>query len=187
MMRQPEARRFLERRLKSFTQKSHPVETATESIVSTRQKPPLPLPGEKEYGEFLETLELRHISKHEVFSAHRRCRNGVRNTLPPRELWRQIRPTLILADGLRNRLGVPLTHIASAYRCPDYNSQCPGAAKFSQHIQNRALDIVFACPSAEAFSEAIRMRAEGLFRGGLGLYSSFIHIDTRGSNATWGV
>jgi len=35
-------------------------------------------------------------------------------------------------------------------------------------------------------AEAKKMREEGLFRGGLGLYKTFIHLDTRGRNATWG-
>ena len=26
---------------------------------------------------------------------------------------------------------------------------------------------------------------EGLFKGGVGLYASFVHLDTRGTNADW--
>ena len=147
---------------------------------------PKPLPGQKSYGEFIASLELEYISPSEIFAAHRRSRNGVRNALPPKRMWSRLAPTLLIADELRHRLGVPLTYIASAYRSPEYNRQCPGAAKYSQHTQNRALDLVFSCPSKDAFAEARKMRNEGKFSGGLGFYPGFIHIDTRGRNATWG-
>lgn len=146
---------------------------------------PLILPHEKDYAEFLAGLDLRHIAPYEILSAHRRERNGVCNVLPPRELWTGIIPTLEMADELRVRLGVPLRRINSAYRCPRYNSQCSGAAKGSYHTRNCALDLVYDCGPEAAMREAKKMRAEGRFRGGLGLYSSFIHLDTRGRNATW--
>lgn len=191
ILRQPEAMRFFDDSLEAFSRKSRETVQDLERIAQPRMEArnitPAPLSGEDGYGTFLEALELKHISKQEVFSAHRRCRNGVHNSLPPESMWCRIAPTLKLADELRSRLGVKLTYIASAYRCPDYNSQCPGAAKYSQHMQNRALDLVFDCPPGDAFAEARKMRAEGKFQGGLGLYPSFIHLDTRGHNATWGI
>ncbi|WP_411827712.1 YcbK family protein [Luteolibacter sp. AS25] len=150
---------------------------------SSRSHPPLP--NQLEYETYLKELELRYITPAEIFAAHRRSRNGVSNTLPPRDFWPHIAPTLAIADELRHRLGVPLTYITSAYRSPLYNKQCPGAAKFSQHTQNRALDLVFSCSPKIAFEESLKMRKERLFKGGVGLYSSFIHIDTRGHDATW--
>ena len=150
-----------------------------------RNKPPLILPAERSYAEFLAGLGLRYIAPHEVLSAHRRERNGVRNQLPPRELWNRMVPTLRVADELRHRLGRKLTHITSAYRCPAYNRQCPGAASRSFHTKNQALDLKFDCSPSAAFAEAKKMREEKLFRGGLGVYSSFVHVDTRGYDATW--
>jgi len=94
-------------------------------------------------------------------------------------------PTLHIADELRHRLGVKMRYITSAYRSPAYNAACSGSATRSQHIQNRALDLVYDCSPHSAMTEALKMRDEGLFKGGIGLYSSFIHIDTRGRNATW--
>jgi len=35
------------------------------------------------------------------------------------------------------------------------------------------------------FTTARKMRTEGLFKGGVGSYSSFTHVDTRGQNADW--
>ena len=96
-------------------------------------------------------------------------------------------PTTRFADKLRERLGVPLKFVVSAYRSPQYNAKCPGASSRSQHLYNRALDLVYDCPSEDAFAMAKTLREEGFFKGGLGLYESFIHLDTRGRNATWGV
>jgi len=152
------------------------------------QSPPKPtiLPHEKDYATFLKKLDLRYISPHEILSAHRRERNGVANSLPPREYWNGMVPTLKVADELRHRLGVILRYITSAYRSPEYNAQCPGASPRSYHTKNIALDLVYDCPASVAMTEARKMRDEGLFKGGLGLYKTFIHIDTRGRNANWG-
>ncbi len=144
-----------------------------------------PLPGESDYRSFLATLDLRYISPNEIISPHIRERRGVSNELPPRELWTRMSATLKVADELRHRLGVKMRYITSAYRCPAYNAILAGAASRSQHMENRALDIVYDCSPRTAMIEARKMRDEGLFQGGLGLYSSFIHIDTRGRNATW--
>jgi len=147
---------------------------------------PLILPHEEHYAEFLENLNLRYLAPHEIISPHRRERNGIANVLPPRKYWRRMVPTLKMADELRHRLGVKLLYITSAYRSPEYNAECPGASPGSYHTRNLALDLVYDCPSEMVMDEARKMRAEGLFRGGLGLYKTFIHLDTRGRNANWG-
>ncbi len=144
-----------------------------------------PLPGETDYRAFLASLDLRYISANEVISPHIHERRGVCNKLPPRQLWTRMATTLKVADELRHRLGVKMRYITSAYRCPAYNSILSGSASRSQHMQNRALDIVYDCSPRSAMTEALKMRDEGFFEGGLGLYSSFVHIDTRGRNATW--
>jgi hypothetical protein len=147
---------------------------------------PVILPHEEDYAGFLETLNLRYLAPHEIISPHRRERNGIANVLPPRKYWKRLVPTLQIADELRHRLGVKLLYITSAYRSPDYNAQFPGASPRSYHTKNLALDLVYDCPPGMVMDEARKMRAEGLFRGGLGLYKTFIHLDTRGRNANWG-
>jgi N-acetylmuramoyl-L-alanine amidase len=52
----------------------------------------------------------------------------------------------------------------------------------------RALDIAFDGVSPQrVYDRLMEWRKAGRFTGGLGLYpsSGFVHIDTRGNNATW--
>jgi len=141
---------------------------------------------EKAYAAFLEGFGFRYISAREIILPHYRSRNGVDNVLPPQRMWDRLPPTLFVADEIRARLGVKLVRISSAYRSPEYNAQCAGAASRSYHMQNMALDLVYDCDPREVYEAAEQLRQEGFFRGGVGLYNSFVHIDTRGRNATWG-
>jgi hypothetical protein len=149
------------------------------------ESPPQPLSHEEEYARFIASLDLRFLTASEIIDPHRGIYGGVANQLPPRSLWNRIAPTLKVADEIRQRLDVPLLRITSAYRRPEYNRQIPGAASRSFHVRNQALDLVFACPAQDAAQVARTLRNERFFRGGLGIYPSFIHIDTRGYNANW--
>ena len=137
------------------------------------------------YRDFLYGLSLRHFHPLELTSQGERKRGNVQNSLPPEGKWRAIVPTLWIADMARERLGFSLK-ITSAYRSPDYNKAVGGAIR-SQHLANTALDLI---PSKgrvkELYDQLIAMRQGGAFRGGVGIYSSFVHVDTRGKNATWG-
>lgn len=146
--------------------------------------PEAPEPPQPEYALFLARFRFRHIQPVEIIRPHLRTRNGVVNTLPPRELWRNMPASLFVADEIRQRLGRPLNFITSAYRNPAYNRQCGGASR-SWHTQNCALDLVYEGGSRAAYQIALELREEGFFQGGIGLYDSFIHIDTRGKNASW--
>ncbi|YCM46001.1 D-Ala-D-Ala carboxypeptidase family metallohydrolase [Verrucomicrobiaceae bacterium 227] len=142
-------------------------------------------PHEEQYAHFIHSLGLNHIAPFELLRVHRNCHRGVHNCLPPEQLWQQMGETLKIADELRTRLDRKMLLITSAYRSPEYNRVIPGSASRSYHTKNCALDLVYDCPPAHALKEAKAMRREGRFKGGLGLYSSFIHLDTRGSNAIW--
>ncbi len=156
------------------------------AVPPTPDPPPLrPLQDEDAYAEFLASLELRHLSPHEIIDPHRGVVEGVPNALPPKEIWEKLAPTLKVADEIRERLALPLCRITSAYRCPKYNAVIPGAVRRSYHTRNQALDLVYYCSSRKAYQMALKLRNEGFFRGGVGLYSTFIHIDTRGYAATW--
>lgn len=136
------------------------------------------------YQEFLAQFQLRHILTNEIIAPHYSTTAGVANTLPPPELWSAMPATLFVADEIRERLGRPLKLITSAYRNPRYNQVCGGASQ-SWHTKNCALDLVFEGGPREPHAIAQELRDSGFFQGGIGLYNSFIHIDSRGENVSW--
>ena len=136
------------------------------------------------YHGYLASLRLRRITPEAVIEAHQKCRGKVSNCLPPKSLWANIKPVLRVADEMAKRLGAPPVRINSAYRSLAYNTRI-GGAKSSQHLRNCALDLKFACGSSKASLVARQLREEGFFSGGIGIYSGFVHIDTRGTNETW--
>ena len=135
----------------------------------------------------------RHIAKHrmekvtvqQVIKAHARQKGTVWNNIPPKSMWDSMMPTLQAADKLAVALGCDLKEICSAYRSPAYNARCPGAKPRSYHQQNVALDLMFNTSQSRVSRVARELRNNGLFKGGVGRYSIFTHIDTRGYNADW--
>lgn len=106
------------------------------------------------------------------------------NNIPPNELWDNFWPTIVLADELRSRVGKSIK-VTSGYRSPAYNRSV-GGARNSQHVQFRALDLSAPKITLKAMhKELLAMRNEG-HKIAVGRYPSFIHIDTRGSNVSWG-
>ncbi|MCX7109013.1 MAG: D-Ala-D-Ala carboxypeptidase family metallohydrolase [Proteobacteria bacterium] len=92
-----------------------------------------------DFSSFIRSLRLRHFTAAELLVGTERVRNGVSNSFPPRELWHNIAPTVIVLDELRQRLGGAV-NLNSGYRNPLYNAQLDGAAGRSQHMDFRALD-----------------------------------------------
>lgn len=82
---------------------------------------------------------------------------------------------------LRDTLGVPLI-INSAYRCSERNKQVGGAEK-SQHLYGTAVDI--SMKTINISIEEVAKLAEDIGFDGIGLYNTFIHLDTRGTPARW--
>ena len=150
--------------------------------------PDLGLPADMEFDErdlsdlcdYLASLGLRYFRPHE-FLIH--C-DAAKNTLPPRELWGNIALTAKIIDEARYRLGQPV-RITSCYRSPEYNAQVGGARK-SQHKLFRAVDLVTPAGAQSLYDALLKMRRDHLYSGGLGFYvNRFVHVDTRGYNATW--
>jgi hypothetical protein len=137
------------------------------------------------YAEYLERVRLRNLSVRQMIAPHAKSHGSILNTLPPRFMWRNIRSTLKVVDSLAQRLDLPVQEVVSAYRTRAYNARCPGAKSNSYHLCNNAMDIVFKCPPGKVAAMARAMRATGLFKGGVGRYRGFTHIDTRGANADW--
>lgn len=136
----------------------------------------------------LNAAGVKYFTEKEMFfkgASH--ASNGL-NTDPPKSLWANGVKVAKVADELRHRCGFQM-RVLSAYRSPAYNSRI-GGAKYSRHKQFDAMDIKPASGAwkdLQTMKRVIReMRNEGKFRGGIGGYSSFLHIDVRGSNATWG-
>lgn len=87
---------------------------------------------------------------------------------------------------VRISLGIPLK-INSACRCDEHNDSVGGSVN-SQHLKGRAADIAaVGIPTEElAMYVAAVFEAEGI-KGGIGLYDSFVHVDTRTNGpARWG-
>ncbi|MEM9080153.1 MAG: D-Ala-D-Ala carboxypeptidase family metallohydrolase [Verrucomicrobiota bacterium] len=137
------------------------------------------------YARYIASLRLKHLSVQDVIRAHARRKGSVWNEIPPRAMWKSMRPTLEAADQVADVLGVGLKEVTSAYRSPAYNARCPGAKPRSYHKQNLALDLMFHASPSRVARVAKELRNNGLFSGGVGRYSSFTHIDTRGFNADW--
>lgn len=83
------------------------------------------------------------------------------------------------AQVIRNYFNKPVT-INSGYRCQKHNKSV-GGAKNSRHTQGMAADVVVkgVKPIKVAqFAETIGIR-------GIGLYDTFVHIDSRESKFYW--
>ena len=139
----------------------------------------------KAYAEFLTSLRLQRLTPRQVIGAHAKQRGSLWNSLPPRTMWRQMAPTLRVIDRVSMQLGHPVKDIVSAYRAPAYNARCPGAKSGSDHQANVAVDVQFDVAPSLVAQTARNLRSSGVFRGGVGRYPTFTHIDTRGQNADW--
>jgi len=137
------------------------------------------------YTQYLNSLKLKNISAQDVIAAHAKERGGVWNSLPPRQWWTRMGYTLRVADRVSSAMNVPVKEIVSAYRCPKYNARCAGAKTGSYHQANVAIDVQFETSARNVTHAARSLRDRGLFKGGVGSYRSFTHIDTRGTNVNW--
>ena len=169
------------------------------------------------FEEFIENLQLRYFKPHELLVSTEKPGN----TKPPREMWGNIVPTLLILDKLRAHLETPI-YLCSVYRAPDYNKKV-GGVPCSQHQAFSAVDFRAKGVSPEEIckvlkewrgqwfkshvpieAERTRVRVpsgdvpytplneredngqyEFQFKGGIGCYSTYVHVDTRGTNPCW--
>ncbi len=138
-----------------------------------------------QYARFIQKLNLRNITPRMVLHPHFKTRGSVVNSLPPKSYWKSMAPTLKVIDLMTTRIGSPLRDFTSAYRSPRYNRAVRGASN-SCHMKNQACDIQYHGASTSFVNRIAQdLRSKGYFKGGIGKYSSFVHIDTRGTNASW--
>jgi uncharacterized protein YcbK (DUF882 family) len=82
---------------------------------------------------------------------------------------------------IRKHFGKSVT-ITSAYRTPTKNKTC-GGSPYSQHLYGRAADVKISGVSPKkvaAYAETLLKN-----KGGIGIYSTFTHIDVRATKARW--
>lgn len=82
---------------------------------------------------------------------------------------------------IRSHFGKAVT-ITSAYRTPSHNAKA-GGALYSQHLYGKAADIKVSGVAPKKVAQY----AETLLKnyGGIGIYSTFTHIDVRDSCSRW--
>ncbi len=83
---------------------------------------------------------------------------------------------------IRSEANSPLI-ILSGYRCPAHNSKVGGAAQ-SQHMEGKAADARF--PQLNNY-KLVELARKHFPDGGVGVYGNFVHVDTRGYTARWGI
>lgn len=147
---------------------------------------------EKQLERFIDSLNLRYFKGAEFTWLWSRTRKGVVNSCPPESLWDNCVKPLVVLDEVRHIAGTPIK-VTSAYRSPAYN-KAVGGESMSYHMAFMALDSIskkdprwIAGIAKELRGRRFKLPTGGsfVFRGGIGIYPSFVHIDTRGKDANW--
>ena len=87
--------------------------------------------------------------------------------------------TLAILEDVRMKWGKPVT-VHSGYRCEQHNRRVRGATA-SQHLEGTAADFSVRGVSLQEVYDYLDPKVDG----GLALYSSFIHVDTRMKRKRW--
>lgn len=135
---------------------------------------------EESFIRWFDGLGCRHFTGKELAPYFKRNKN----TFPPASLRKNFVETIRVLDDLRGALGKPIT-ITSSYRSPAYNAGVGGKSR-SLHLKFNAIDFqVKGVSPKKVHAVLVAMRSAGRFKGGVGLYSTFVHVDTRGYSASW--
>ena len=138
-----------------------------------------------DYLRYLNSLKMQKVCPQQVIEAHAKEKGGVWNSLPPKAWWNRMGYVLRVVDRIAREMNVNQVEIVSAYRAPAYNARCPGARAGSWHQANVAADVKFPVRASQVTATARQLRDLGLFKGGVGGYWNFTHIDARGQNINW--
>ena len=138
------------------------------------------------YANYVKGLRLRNVTPRMILAPHFKTRGNIVNSLPPKNLWKKMGPTLKVIDRMSKELSLPVKAIYSAYRSPRYNAAVRGHPR-SFHQFNQAVDVVFHGAGSRHVSSVARFLRDRkrTFEGGVGTYGGFVHIDTRGFNSDW--
>ena len=138
-----------------------------------------------DYFRYLDSLRLKRVCPAQVLASHAKEKGSVWNSLPPKPWWKRMGYVLRVVDRIALEMNVHEVEVISAYRSPAYNSRCAGARTGSWHQANVAVDVKFPVRASQVTRTARELRDLGLFRGGVGGYWNFTHIDARGTNVNW--
>ena len=86
---------------------------------------------------------------------------------------------VIFLQKIRNHFNKPIV-INSGYRCAVHNNRV-GGARYSKHIQGKAADIAVKGVKPKEVAKY----CESIGIKGIGLYETFVHIDTRSKKSFW--
>lgn len=137
------------------------------------------------YLRYLNGLKLQRICPSQVVEAHAKQKGSVWNSIPPKAWWNRMGYVLKVVDRIAREMNVNEVEVISAYRAPAYNAHCAGARSGSWHQANVAADVKFPVAAPKVTKMARELRDLGLFKGGVGGYWNFTHIDARGQNINW--
>lgn len=162
-----------------------------------------------ELEQFIDSLNLRYFRGRELTPLWGRVRTAARdrhglvkagetvtNGVPPRALWGNIVEPLVIWDEVRHQ-SQNAVYLTSTYRSPRYNAAVGGkqgslhtrfaaidAHAVGQRVSPRTLAAIARSLRGRRFSNP-HTGATFMFHGGIGLYSSFVHIDARPERADW--
>lgn len=109
--------------------------------------------------------------------------DGIVLLAPAASLWPNIIPTVRIAQEARDYFGEPL-YVNSGYRDRAYNRAVGSTS--SRHVGFYALDVRFARTSTQDLYDWLEAHPRAN-ETGLGLYPTFVHMDTLGRRARWGL
>jgi len=121
------------------------------------------------------------LSKNFVLSEFH-CRDGTR---VPSMYYDNLKTLVYNLQMLRDCIEKPII-ILSGYRTIEHNKAVNGSRK-SYHLTAQAADFIVPSIMIETLHEIVGhlIRNGSMKPGGLGLYDTFIHYDTRGYNSRW--
>ena len=110
------------------------------------------------------------------------CKDG--SEIPPLA-FKEILKLSEALQVVRDRIGYPI-RITSSYRSLKHNRSI-GSKDTSQHVKGKAADIQVEELIPKELYDIIEalMDLGHIPQGGLGLYNTFVHYDTRGYKARW--
>ena len=103
----------------------------------------------------------------------------------PEPVWQNIKILAAQLEVLRSHLNKPI-NITSGFRSEAHNKRSNGKSN-SQHLLGKAADLQVKGLKPKTVYKAIEKLIEQgkMLQGGLGLYDTFVHYDTRGDEARW--